>query len=319
MRRTLLRGIILGLISAFVLSASILEPDSQACAIEDAASSGDAIWLLCQERKVMVSTDTETWREYRLPAKSKVRALHFLDEQRGFVTGDAGLLLATSDGGRHWRAVKTPATDNLTAIHSVGDLVWVAGWGGTILHSPDAGATWQLQPTPVTQGLDGIFFSDAEHGWAVGWVGTILRTSDGGRHWEQVRTDKAMWSLSAVYFSDARNGWVVGFMGQILHTTDGGETWERIESPSKGWLTSVIFDEANRGWITADDRFLVSDDGGRTWRMVGLNRHSFLSGLFRARGRLWAYGPGAVLRLPEGRFDVSQIENLAPGARRRTS
>lgn len=319
MKRALFEAIILGLIFVTLLPGSILDPNRQACTIEDADSGGNQIRLLCQERQVMVSSDGETWQEHALPAKGNVRALRFLDGRRGFVTGDAGLVLATADSGVHWRRVKTPSTTNLTSIYSVGDSVWVAGWGGVILHSPDAGATWRLQPTPVTQGLDSIFFVDADHGWAVGWVGTILRTTDGGRTWGQIRTPAAMWSLSSVYFTDSDNGWVVGFMGQILHTTDGGQTWEKRPSPVTGWLTSILFDDSNHGWITADDSFLVSDDGGQTWRQVALNRRPFLGGLFRADHRLWAYGPGSVLRLPEGPINVSKIEDLTPGAVRRLS
>ena len=168
------------------LIASAAQP---VCAIKDAAAAGHRAWLLCEEYKVLASNgDATNWDTQSLPStEEELTTIRFLDSNRGFVVGERGTLFATSDGGREWRPVTLPTNEDLSAIHSVGESVWIAGWGGIILHSGDGGQTWQEQTSGVSQGLEGIYFADAQHGWAVGWVGTILRTTDGGEHLEQGR------------------------------------------------------------------------------------------------------------------------------------
>jgi photosystem II stability/assembly factor-like uncharacterized protein len=159
-----------------------------------------------------------------------------------------------------------------------------------------------------------MFFLDAEHGWAVGWAGTIIRTSNGGQTWEQIKAAAASWSLSSVYFSDAKNGWAVGFAGQILRSRDGGATWDAQTSPAKGWLTCVLFDGANRGWITTDEGLLVSEDKGETWRLVPVSNQVFPTKLVRVKDLLWALGPFQVLRQGDAKVAWQKIDKLVPAA-----
>ncbi len=284
------------------------------CWIQDAASSGSRIWLLCQQGALLASDDGGgNWREVKLPVEVKMRAVELLPDGRGVAVGDGGTVLLSEDGGRTWERVPVPAREHLTAIHFVGQRGWIAGWGGTILHSADGGRTWVRQLTPVPYSLEAVYFVDERHGWAVGWTGAILRTTDGGETWEPVRSPLASWSLSAVYFRDPNEGWAAGFGGQILHTTDGGRTWEAQTSPVRDWLTSIQFDRAGRGWITTSNGFLVSEDGGRTWRQERLEQPVFLSRLIEVGGSLWAIGPFGVMRQEPTTMAWQNVELRATG------
>ena len=200
---------------------------------------------------------------------------------------------------------------HLMDITFVGESGWVAGYQGLMLHTGDGGRTWSKQATKTSQTLETVFFLDADHGWSVGWSGTILRTSNGGKNWEEIHSD-ATWSLTSVYFQDAQNGWMVGFAGQILRSRDGGTTWQAQPSPVKAWLTAVCFDSAHRGWITYDDGFLLSEDGGNTWKPVSTGRRFFLSKLFRVSDSLWAIGQSAMLKQTGG-LSWKKIDTLVPG------
>ena len=87
-----------------------------------------------------------------------------------------------------------------------------------------------------------------------------------------------------------------GFAGQLFHTKDGGATWEAKKSPVSGWLTSIGFDGANRGWITTDDGFLLSEDGGETWKLQPTESQLFLNKVLRTTGTTWALGPFGLMK-----------------------
>ena len=299
-----------------LIGASLAGAQQAACRFRDgAAPTASVAYVLCEPSTLMVTTDGgATWVARDIGAKGRLRAIAYTDVNTGFVAGDGGLLMATEDGGKTWQVRQTGTTESLTDIEFIGQSGWISGYTGVLIHTGDGGHTWTRQTTGTSQSIESMFFLDAEHGWAVGWAGTILRTANGGQTWEQIKTSVASWSLSSVYFRDAKNGWAVGFAGQILRSRDGGATWDAQTSPVKGWLTCVLFDGSNRGWITADDGLLVSEDGGESWRSVPVDNRAFLSKLFRVKDLLWALGPFQALKQADAKMAWQKIEKLIPNA-----
>ncbi len=297
-----------------LLGVSLAGAQETSCRFRDgAAPTASVAYVLCEPSTVMVTTDGgATWAARDTGAEGRLRAITFTDVNRGFVAGNGGLLLATEDGGKTWQVRQTGTTESLTDIEFVGQSGWISGYTGVLLHSGDGGRTWTRQTTGTSQSLESIFFLDAERGWAVGWAGTILRTANGGRNWEQIKTSAASWSLSSVYFRDAKNGWAVGFAGQILRSRDGGTTWDAQTSPVRSWLTCVLFDGSNRGWITVDDGFLVSEDGGESWRSLPVGKQAFLSKMVRVSDSIWALGQFQALKQADAKMAWQKIEKLVP-------
>ncbi|MBC8869985.1 MAG: hypothetical protein H8E44_11235 [Planctomycetes bacterium] len=108
----------------------------------------------------------------------------------GWLVGDGGLVLCTTDGGLSWREPIGRLPDGMydqfdfRALAVLGDHCWVAGSPGTrVLHSPDGGRSWQVFDTGESLPIHALTFLDADRGWAVGSLGAILVTRDGGRTW----------------------------------------------------------------------------------------------------------------------------------------
>ncbi|MBX5495620.1 MAG: hypothetical protein IRZ15_09825 [Bryobacteraceae bacterium] len=285
--------------------------DEAPCWIRDAASNEGKVWLLCDQERVYLSDDEgATWRHVQLPSDAKLRAIHVLDGKKGFIVGNGGTLLRTDDGGTSWRSVSVPTTEDLRSVHFVGDLGWIAGYGGVVLHSEDGGATWRSQLTNTSLSLESIFFKDAKHGWSVGWNGTILRTTDGGANWEQIFSPAAKWSLRSVYFRDLQNGWALGLLGQLLRTKDGGATWVEQTAPVRSSFTSLLVDKTGRMWVTAENDLLFSEDGGESWKPVGLTGYHFLERLIAVKESIWAVGPFGILKRGGNETAWRKLETL---------
>jgi photosystem II stability/assembly factor-like uncharacterized protein len=283
--------------------------DQRTCTMRDAAMPAPSLtYVLCEQGLLLVTADEgNTWTTRKIADSQGLKALAFLDANRGVVAGDGGVILTTADAGKSWTPRKTGTNQNLSDMQMTGEQGWAVGFDGVVLHTTDGGQTWERQNSGVTQALEALHFLDGKNGWAVGWSGTILHTTDGGVMWKQVKTAAAMWSLSSIYFLDATNGFISGFAGQLLRTGDGGATWTAVKTPYSGWLTSVAFDNPQRGWITTDDGFLLTLDGGATWKptTAGAAKEGqtqlFLSKLMRSSGVTWALGPfGLAKQIGDG-------------------
>jgi photosystem II stability/assembly factor-like uncharacterized protein len=266
-----------------------------------AALSDREAWAVCEKGFLLHTIDGgETWSHQRLEPFVSLRAITFMDPQRGFVAGNDGVLFATNDGGRSWTPRRTPTTHSLSDLFFVGELGWAAGYWGTILHTKDGGQTWYQQPVPADKPLEGIFFINERLGWAAGWSGAILHTVDGGQSWQRQLTPRGVASLHAVYFRDELQGWAVGMFGVIMHTTDGGQIWKRQESPSGAALYDLVFTRNGHGVIAGRNEMLISDDWGETWRSIRPNLPGSIESLALSGDRLWGSGMGLLANSMDG-------------------
>ena len=235
-------------------------------------------------------------------------AIHFVDPRRGWVVGETGTLLATSDSGEHWEPQSSGTLVALRAVHFLADgrRGWAAGDTGTILVTADGGQRWQLQATGAPEHLRSITFAaDGRRGWSVGDAGTILTTSTGGEQWARVPRPTTYRLMFVHAGADGERGWVVGDRGTILTTEDGGKGWQRQDSRTEEDLRAIRFAaDGRRGWaVGANGASLATVDGGRQWAPVTIGTTVSLRALAAASDgrRGWVVGSyGTVLATADG-------------------
>lgn len=147
-----------------------------------------------------------------LRADATLRAVTFIDADRGWAVGDRGVILATQSGGD----------------------------------------TWHRQHTPTLATLYDVTFVNARHGLAVGGYyssdtqtsrGVILLTADGGRTWQRLDTDLPL--LRSIRAS-ADGSLVAGgdystvHMSAVFASDDGGKTWMGANAPDVRRCLKVV-------------------------------------------------------------------------------
>ena len=216
--------------------------------------------------------------------------VRFVDARHGWIVGSFfyndkthALILATSDGGAHWRqqGPKTVGLQLKSVCFTDARHGWAVGdhyLGGTstlkrnILTTSDGGSTWHLRDSGVPYSLEAVSFADSLHGWAVGALGKVATTADGGVTWTSTTLGQFE-TLVGVAFTDASHGLVVG-NDSVWRTIDGGASWspQSIEAPSMMPTSLVVAGDST--WIIqskyySGDRIdcglLRSQDGGVTW------------------------------------------------------
>jgi photosystem II stability/assembly factor-like uncharacterized protein len=163
--------------------------------------------------------------------------VHFRDEKTGWIVGEFGKILKTTDGGKTWKEQQQSLlgeeiTDELDlptfyGVDFINDKEGVAvGLEGRIAHTVDGGETWTFDPIGGEEHeplLTVQLFPDGS-GWAAGIAGEVMKREGGA--WEPADLGMRVHSwLRRVSFADPNNGWLVGGFGLILHTRDGGKTW----------------------------------------------------------------------------------------------
>lgn len=194
-----------------------------------------------------------------------LRAVKLVNRSSGFVVGDSGTMLSTTNGGDTWAALSLPTTADLFGINFIDSVIgFVVGDGGTILQTNDGGATWLRRNSGTLVRLSAVAFGDPLHVTAVGDGGIILHTSNGGVTWH-VQASGTTNNLSGVSFSSPTAGIAVGDNATILLSNDGGVTWNQQQG-GLGSLSGVVFLDSLHGYaIALDNLVLHTTNGGAAW------------------------------------------------------
>ena len=176
--------------------------------------SGEGIFFLDHDRGWMSGLSSlmktfdggESWTRVTIPIEPGV-AVHlrdacFTDSRNGWVVGENGTILATTNGGETWtrqsNGVPLPTPRPRQVVHKQHGLDTLPDFEG---------------PAPGLE-LMAVRFRDASHGWTVGffpWEGrsVVLRTVDGGATWvEEARVPGE--ELRSLFIGPGGRVWTVG-------------------------------------------------------------------------------------------------------------
>ncbi|HPS62547.1 MAG TPA: YCF48-related protein, partial [Bacteroidales bacterium] len=107
-------------------------------------------------------------------------AMDFPTPGIGYIAGDSGFVMKTTDGGNSWTFCQTSSQQVLYGISFPSmDNGYVVGKLGTILHTTDGGMTWTPQSWGGNRTLHDVDFYDEMNGLCAGDYGRILKTSNG--------------------------------------------------------------------------------------------------------------------------------------------
>jgi len=277
----------------------------------------------------------ESWTKIWEQPGTFIRALGFLDAQRGFL-GNVGTnyfpnvtdtrpLYRTADGGSTWTPVSAPGVEAVAGICSIDVLHWrrmtlihAAGRVGgpaMIMRSMDGGESWRVIDLGAHAGmiLDVKFFdamngfvcasssADIEQGNAL-----ILRTRDGGETWAPAyRGAKAFENCWKMHFPSRGVGYATvqnyreGESARVVvKTVDGGETWREVELVNDPEVREfgVGFVDETWGWVGGSTTGFETRDGGETWVPIEMGRAVNKIRILHGGGHTRAFAIGAEVR-----------------------
>jgi len=148
---------------------------------------------------------------------------------------------------------------------------WIAGESGVLLHTEDGGETWAEQDSGEWAPLYSLTFTDARRGMASGSDGAILTTDDGGESWSRLEsgTGDHLFKLAVAdgkLFAVGRRGAMVA--GPIGAGRDARLV--PVPLGVYNWLGSIAMGPDGLGFIVGGQgRIMRTTDHGRSWENLG--------------------------------------------------
>lgn len=257
--------------------------------------------LACFFYFVSAITLTAQWKEVLQPDVKEMQDVFFINENTGWIVGEEGFVLFTTDGGLNWIQKSVGTEKDLAKVFFIDEQ---NGWigtgnnlnpspGGSILKTTDGGETWteinfgSLKPNFEFTYLDALQFLDTQTGFIVAGRynnNFILKTDDGGLTWSIRDSLISMGSQyhrwSDISFYDSFRGVVAGSeKNKVKYTLDGGNTWTYSTPIQDGffndlrkviWVnesTVLLIGEGNEFWSIATPVYR-SKDNGQNWEVL---------------------------------------------------
>ena len=137
---------------------------------------------------VTTYAQTYEWIAQESGVDKSLNDVFFTDSDKGWVVGNDGIILHTTNGGENWVQQTSGTTERLRTLQFINaDTGWVAGGSTnlTLLYTQDGGTTW-IDTTPgglVTSFFTDLYFTDSQNGWTTSGT-EIYSTKDGGASWK---------------------------------------------------------------------------------------------------------------------------------------
>ena len=251
------------------------------------------------------------WEKSNSPTSKFLNSVVFMDSLNGWVAGDSGLIIHTSNGGEEWETQFTNDSLNVVNIFFLNDQIgWGSAWsnyydpyGTFVLTTSNGGINWNSKYLSIGEVFVNSFhFVDTLNGFALGSPGIFHRTTDGGLNWRPVNLDSSVASgfpPFTIKFYTPQYGYACGGffdrIGVVWRTTDGGENWITVVDTltSEPLYDLQIFDSLHVIAMGGDPEYgasqVVTTDGGDTWEYTSLGILGFTRDIgFRTATEGWA-------------------------------
>ena len=217
------------------------------------------------------------WSPIDSGTTSNLNGAILLDSGTGFVVGDTGTILKSTDAGATWAPLTSGTSTTLHGVSFLGPDEGVAvGDNGTILRTTDGGAAWLKVASGVVDNLRSVSFNGA-NGICGGDSQDILFSTDSGASWQISQSGFLGGGFLGAHMLSATTGFVAGqnsiFQALVGTTTDGGASWAFQPfyfDGNEGGANDVFFFDQSTGLVSGsvfDGRGAIArtTDAGMNW------------------------------------------------------
>lgn len=209
------------------------------------------------------------------PTSNMINSVYFINNNTGWLAGDGGMILKTTNGGVNWELTNTNITRNLNCVQFLSQNIgYACGEFNALIKSTNGGNDWFTLRDSTNSRIFSLHFVDSTTGYTAGDDG-LMKTKNGGLNWV-VSPEVSGW-LHDVYFVNPYKGWAVAASGYIYATTNSGSNWIRQYSSISHDIYVCHFINENTGWLSTNtypattpptNRIAKTTNGGVNWEYI---------------------------------------------------
>ena len=254
------------------------------------------------------------------------RDVFFINANKGWIVGDNGTIIATTDGGSTWTPSKKITNDTFIQVHFTDEM---HGWmlcerdiysrgpnpSSYLRRTTDGGKNWEKIEFEGAgrERVTKLLFQKDGRATAFGEGGIFYKLAEDGVTWKKYQTAIHFLLLDGS-FGDEKVGAIVGAGGTIMFTDDSGFTWEKatLLGDTSTKFNAVYFAGAKGGWaVGTQGRIFRTNGGARLWRQQQSDTTSNLNDVyFSNQTNGWAVGDdGTILRTRDGGVTWMQVNS----------
>lgn len=232
------------------------------------------IWILLFSLMLDLNTvfSQQGWYQQFSFTSNYLYCVNFVSTGTGWVCGQNGTILKTTNGGINWLSQQSNTTGFLYTIFFIDQNTgWTAGQNGSIRKTTNSGTNWQTLTSNFASYIYSLTFTDVNTGYFAGANGTIYKSTDGGSSWVQ-KSIGVSGTLSCIHFPASATS-TIGYIsggtateGIILKTSNAGENWAQMPGTGSNWLFGIFFIDLINGWAGGiNGAMLYTSNGGANW------------------------------------------------------
>ena len=205
--------------------------------------------------------------EYQVSGTTQhLNGVHMLDTQIGWICGDAGTLLKTSNSGQNWTQVNATVNDLNSILFKDASLGVAVGDDGTIIRTTNGGTNWFVVASGTTEQFRKVSSGSGNTFFAAGDNGLISVSTDNGATWNLKNAGTNI-RFRGTAATASNKVWIVGENGVIKYSTDGGNNWnDQTSGITNNDINDIQFINESIGFAGADgSNFIFTTDGGQNW------------------------------------------------------
>ncbi|MFO7446979.1 MAG: YCF48-related protein [Ignavibacteriaceae bacterium] len=194
--------------------------------------------------------------------------VHMINSQTGWICGDAGTLLKTTNGGQNWVQVNATANDLNSIVFKDAVTGVAVGDDGIIIRTVDGGASWSVVPAVTIEQFRKVSWNEGSMVYAAGDDGLAAVSADDGATWVLKNTGTTL-RFRGIAAAGTNKVWAVGNDGVIKYSSDGGNSWATQTSGITNQdLHDIQFVNETTGFAGGSgSNFIYTNNGGQTWTL----------------------------------------------------
>lgn len=184
------------------------------------------------------------WVKQTSGVTNVLNSVYFVSENTGWICGEVGTILYTTNGGINWQSQNSGTTFNLFSILPLDtNTVYAFGLVGKFLKTTNSGNAWNS----MSQFTNYTLYSSKNAGsriYTVGDLGRIYFSFDNGVNWS-LQSAPQLIPITDIDFLTSGLGIAVGYdvftTGFIFITYNWGVNWSDISYTLNKQITSTVF------------------------------------------------------------------------------